>query len=79
MTDRHKHPSGADGDGFNRLTGVAALVGAIAALVAAATFWLLLMEPVSVATAVETGEITPTVEALAEALYTALLRLLEYL
>lgn len=54
-------------------------MGGVAALVAGATFWLMLMEPVSVAIAVETGDVTPLVQELASALYTALLRLLEYL
>lgn len=79
MTDQHRHARPDDvPDGLGRLTGVAAAVGALAALVAAATFWLLLMEPGSVAVAVESGEITPVVQALAYVLYSAFLRLFEF-
>ena len=79
MTPQDRDTTRTDEDaGLGRLTGVAAAVGALAALVAAATFWLLLMEPVSVAIAVESGEITPLVQELARVLYSALLRVLEY-
>ena len=54
-------------------------VAAIAALFAAALIWLLLSDPVSLADAVETGEITPLVAQLANAIYQALLNLLDYL
>ncbi len=54
-------------------------VAAIAALFAAALIWLLLSDPVSLADAVETGEITPLVAQLAAAIYQALLNLLDYL
>ena len=54
-------------------------VAAIAALFAAALIWLLLSDPVSLADAVETGEITPLVAQLASAIYQALLNLLDYL
>ncbi len=56
-----------------------AAVAIIAASLAAATIWLLLTDPVSVATAVTRGDVTPFVRALASALYEVLQGLLEYL
>jgi hypothetical protein len=53
---------------------------AIASLVlAAATVWLLLTNPVTVATAVNDGEISPLVRELARVLLDALAGLLKYL
>ena len=54
-------------------------VAVIAAVFAGALIWLLLHDPVSVADAVETGEMTPLVTELANVLYQALLTLLDYL
>ena len=62
-----------------RVASVAVLIGAIAAIVAGATIWLLLTDPVTVATAVETGEVTPLVRQLADVIYNALVGLLDYL
>lgn len=62
-----------------RVISVAALVGIVAALIAGATIWLLLTDPVTVANAVDEGEISPLVRQLAEVVYNALLMLLEYL
>jgi ABC-type phosphate transport system permease subunit len=58
---------------------VFAAVALIAASLAGATIWLLLTDPVSVATAVTTGDVTPFVRALVGALYEVLQGLLEYL
>jgi len=58
------------------------LFGAIALLVvilAVATIWLFLTTPVTVATAVSEGEVTPFVRDLAEVLLQALEGLLKYL
>ncbi|HUR35387.1 MAG TPA: hypothetical protein VM032_16395 [Vicinamibacterales bacterium] len=58
------------------------LFGAIAFLVvvvAVATIWLFLTNPVTVATAVSGGEITPFVRDLADVLFQALQGLLKYL
>ena len=63
----------------NRLASVAGLVALVAAILAGATIWLLLTDPVTVATAVDAGEITPLVRELAEVLYNALAGLLRYL
>jgi hypothetical protein len=56
-----------------------AVVVVLAALVAAATIWLVLSSPVTVADAVNDGQITPLVQDLAQVLYEALLSLLRYL
>jgi hypothetical protein len=64
---------------FSRLTSVAVLLGAGAAVVAGATIWLVLTEPVTVANAVEAGQVSPLVQRLAEVLYNALAGLLDYL
>jgi len=58
------------------------LFGAIALLVvvlAVATIWLFLTNPVTVATAVSEGEVTPFVRDLADVLLQALEGLLKYL
>jgi hypothetical protein len=58
------------------------LFGAIAAtsiVLAAATIWLLLTNPVTMANAVNEGEITPLVRELAQVLFEALRGLLKYL
>ena len=54
-------------------------VALIAAIFAAALIWLLLSDPVTVADAVETGEIGTLVTELANVIYQALLNLLDYL
>ena len=54
-------------------------VAAIAALFAGALIWLMLSDPVTVADAVETGEVGPLITELANAIYQALLNLLDYL
>ncbi|MSO30611.1 MAG: hypothetical protein EXQ48_06635 [Acidobacteria bacterium] len=50
-----------------------------AAIFAAALIWLLLSDPVTVADAVNEGTITPLLLELAQAIYNALLGLLDYL
>jgi hypothetical protein len=58
---------------------VAVLLGVGAAVVAGATIWLVLTDPVTVANAVEAGEVSPLVRRLAEVIYNALSGLLDYL
>jgi hypothetical protein len=55
------------------------LIGVVAAVIAGATIWLLLTDPVTVATAVETGEVSPLVRQLADVIYNAIVGLLNYL
>jgi len=55
------------------------LIAIVSILLAAATIWLFVTNPVTVATAVNEGEITPLVRNLAEAIYAALSGILKYL
>jgi hypothetical protein len=64
---------------MGRAASVAVLIGVLAAVVAAAAIWLLLTDPVTLADAVEDGEISPLVRQLAQVIYNALAGLLEYL
>jgi len=66
----------------NVLMGVrpsAAQWAAMATIIAGATIWLVLTDPVTVANALDEGEISPLVRQLAEVIYKALSGLLEYL
>jgi len=65
--------------GADRVTSVAVLIGIVAAVVASATIWLVLTDPVTVANAVNEGEISPLVRQLADIIYRALAGLLDYL
>ena len=51
----------------------------LSAIVAAATIWLTLTDPVTVADAVDTGQVSPLVRQVASVLYGALSGLLKYL
>jgi hypothetical protein len=58
------------------------VVGAVAVIsivLAAATVWLFLTDPVTIATSVSQGEITPLVQELAQVIFDALRGLLRYL
>jgi hypothetical protein len=68
-------PEGA----VSRITSVAVVIGALAAVVAGATIWLLLTDPVAVLDAVDGGQVSPLVRQLADILYQALAGLLDYL
>lgn len=67
------------GSVLGRATTVAVVIGLTAAVVAGATIWLLLTDPVTLANSLEGGEISPLVLQLAEVLYNALVGLLEFL
>lgn len=54
-------------------------IAIVSAVFAAATIWLLLTDPVTVADAVDTGQVSPLVKELANVLYNALAGLLKYL
>jgi hypothetical protein len=56
-----------------------ALIAVVSILLAAATIWLFVTNPVTVATAVNEGEISPLVRSLADVLLTAFSGLLKYL
>ena len=64
---------------ISRITSVAVVIGALAAIVAGATIWLLLTDPVTVLNAVDEGQVSPLVRQLADILYNALAGLLDYL
>jgi hypothetical protein len=55
------------------------LIAIVSIVLAAATIWLFLTNPVTVANAVNEGEISPFVRDLAEVLYNALRGILKYL
>jgi hypothetical protein len=54
-------------------------IAIVSIILAAATIWLFLTNPVTVATAVSDGEVTPLVRQLAQVLYQALSGILKYL
>jgi len=56
-----------------------ALIAFVSIVLAAATIWLFLTNPITVANAVSEGEISPLVRNLAEVLFSALSGLLKYL
>ena len=55
------------------------VIAVVSAIVAGATVWLLLTDPVTVADAVSTGEVSPLVRALAGVLADAFRDLIKYL
>ena len=58
---------------------LAGTIALLSAVIAGATIWLLLTDPVTVADAVDAGEVSPIVRELAGVLYNALAGLLKYL
>ncbi|MDQ3488455.1 MAG: hypothetical protein M3468_12075 [Acidobacteriota bacterium] len=65
---------------FARLSlSLAAVIGLVATTLAGATIWLLVTQPVTVADAVATGEVSPVMKAIAGALYGALAGIVKYL
>ena len=65
---------------FQRLgVSLFSLIAVVSVVLAAATVWLFLTSPVTVATAVNDGEISPLVRELAQVLLQALSGLLKYL
>jgi len=58
---------------------VVGLVGVLALIIASATIWLVLTDPVTVAETVDTGEVSPLVRTLATTIFEALRGLLKYL
>jgi hypothetical protein len=65
--------------GFDRVASIGVLIGVIAAVVASATIWLMLTDPVTVVNALNDGEVSPLVIKLAEVIYNAIAGLLAYL
>ena len=54
-------------------------IAVISIVLAAATIWLFITNPVTVATSVNEGDVTPLIRQLAEVVYQALAGLLKYL
>ena len=63
----------------NRLFSLVGIIGLFAVVIAGATVWLLLTDPVTVAESIDSGEVSPLVSSLAGSIYDALVRLLRYL
>jgi len=72
---RQRQPSNVS----SRLFSLVGIVGLFAAVIAGATVWLLLTDPVTVAESMDSGEVSPLVQSLAGSIYDALVRLLRYL
>ena len=64
---------------MDRVVGVGVVIGALAVVVAAAVIWLLLTDPVTVATTLETGDVSPLVRQIADVIFDAISGLLGYL
>ena len=62
-----------------RLFSLVGIIGLFATVVAGATVWLLLTDPVTVAESMDSGEVSPLVQSLAGSIYDAIVRLLRYL
>jgi hypothetical protein len=62
-----------------RLFSLVGIVGLMATIIAGATVWLLLTDPVTVAESMDSGEVTPLVQSLAGSIYDALVRLMRML
>ena len=56
-----------------------AIVGLLAATFAGATIWLILTDPVTVANAVSTGDVSPVMKAIGAVIYDALRGVFKYL
>ncbi len=55
------------------------VIAIVSILLAAATIWLFLTNPITVANAVNEGDVSPLVRSLAQVIYQALSGLLKYL
>jgi hypothetical protein len=73
------HTSSEPERGLSRFASAAVFIAVVAAIVAGATIWLLVADPVTMAVSIESGEVTPLVRQLADLLYQALTGLLGYL
>jgi hypothetical protein len=72
---RQRQPSGLS----NRLFSLVGIIGLFALVIAGATVWLILTDPVTVAESIDSGEVSPLVQSLAGSIYDALVALLKYL
>ncbi len=58
---------------------IVAVIGLLAATIAAAAIWLMVTDPVTVANAVSAGEISPIMKAIGAVIFDALRGLFRYL
>ena len=72
---RQPRPSGI----ATRLFSLVGIIGLFALIIAGATIWLLLTDPVTVAESMDSGEVSPLVQSLAGSIYEALVRLMRLL
>ena len=56
-----------------------AVIGLLAATIAGAAIWLIVSDPVTVANAVSTGDVTPIMQAIGAVIFDALKGLFKYL
>ncbi len=63
----------------SRLFSLVGMVGLMATIIAGATVWLLLTDPVTVAESMDAGEVSPLVQSLAGSIYDAFIRLMRLL
>ena len=63
----------------SRLFSLVGIIGLFATVIAGATVWLLLTDPVTVAESMDSGEVSPLVQSLAGSIYDAIVRLMKYL
>jgi hypothetical protein len=56
-----------------------AVIGVLAATIAGAAIWLIVTDPITVANAVSTGDVTPIVQAIGAVIFDALKGLFKYL
>jgi len=64
---------------MDRVVGIGVVIGGVAVVIASAVIWLLLTDPVTVATTLETGDVSPMVRQLADVIFNAISGLLSYL
>ena len=76
MDIKRQRPQSGLSNGLFSLVGI---IGLFAAVIAGATVWLILTDPVTVAESMDSGEVTPLVQSLAGSIYDAIVRLLRYL
>lgn len=79
MESNHAAREGERERDFGRVTSIGVFVAALAAVVAGASIWLVLTDPVTVANAIDERAISPLLLRLAEVIYQALAGLLAYL
>ncbi len=58
---------------------VVGLIGVVCAVLAGATIWLMLTDPVTMVSAIDEGEVSPLIRELAQVLFNAVSGLLGYL